>query len=110
MDSLLLKAALINLFLLFLLKVIALILGFGTIRLGHDLISQGAKGEFKFKTSVGGVKADLTSVSPGLLFVLLGVLLIGYAVYVNKVAHVSSTSTKAPAPTSTVPDVPLPTN
>ena len=48
------------------------------------MIASGVKGEFKFSASLGGVKADLASISPGLLFVLLGVLLIGYAIYVEK--------------------------
>lgn len=65
-------------------KIVCFILGYLTIRLGHQLIASGVKGEFKFSANLGGAKADLASVSPGLLFVLLGVLLIGYAIYVEK--------------------------
>ncbi len=54
--------------------------------MGYDLISSGVKGEFKFSTKFGGVKADLASISPGLLFVLLGTLLIGFALFVEKEA------------------------
>jgi hypothetical protein len=65
-------------------KIVCFILGFLTIRLGYRLISSGIKGEFKFSAKFGGVKADLVSVSPGLLFVLLGVSLIACAIYVDK--------------------------
>jgi hypothetical protein len=65
-------------------KIVCFILGYLIICLGYKLIASGVKGEFKFSASLGGVKADLASISPGLLFVLLGVLLIGYAIYVEK--------------------------
>jgi len=67
-----------------LMKVTCFILGYLIVRLGFDLIRDGVKGEFTFKSSLGGFKADLVSVSPGLLFVLLGVILIGYSMWVNK--------------------------
>jgi hypothetical protein len=73
--------------LIVLIKLVCFILGFLTIRLGHQLISSGVKGEFKFSASFGGSKADLASVSPGLLFVLLGVVLIGYAMSVDKAVN-----------------------
>ena len=67
-----------------LMKIVCFILGYLTIRLGHKLIASGVKGEFKFSAELAGGKADLASMSPGLLFVLLGVFLIGYAIYVEK--------------------------
>ena len=67
-----------------LMKIVCFVLGYLTIRLGHDLIARGVAGEFKFSASFSGAKADLASVSPGLLFVLLGVGLIAYAMYVEK--------------------------
>jgi hypothetical protein len=70
--------------LLVLMKIVCFILGFLTVRLGYQLIKEGVKGEFKFSASFGGSKADLASVSPGLLFVLLGVGLVGYAISVDK--------------------------
>lgn len=70
--------------LLVLMKIVCFVLGYLTIRLGYKLIDSGVKGNFKFSASLGGAKADLASVSPGLLFVLLGVFLIGYAIYVDK--------------------------
>jgi hypothetical protein len=57
------------------LKLAVLVVAFKTIRLGHDLLLRGVKGEFSFSGSAGGLSADLKSVSPGLLFVLLGVSL-----------------------------------
>lgn len=65
-------------------KVVCLILGYLTVRLGHQLIASGAKGEFKFTGRIAGAKADLVSVSPGLLFVLLGVFLMSFAMFVEK--------------------------
>jgi hypothetical protein len=66
----------VSLALVILMKIVCFILGYLTIRLGYELIASGVKGEFKFAASLAGVKADLASVSPGLLFVLLGILLI----------------------------------
>ena len=65
-------------------KIICYILGYLTILLGYKLVSSGVKGEFKFSASYKGVKGGLISSSPGLLFVLLGVCLIGYAMFVDK--------------------------
>jgi hypothetical protein len=65
-------------------KIVCFLLGYLTIRLGYLLIASGAKGEFKFTASLGTFKGNLVSVSPGLLFVLLGVILIGYALFVEK--------------------------
>jgi len=65
-------------------KIVCFILGYLTIRLGYLLIASGARGEFKFSAKFAGIKADLASISPGLLFVLLGTILIGYAIYVEK--------------------------
>jgi hypothetical protein len=77
-------AYLVSLALVILMKCLCFILGYLTIRLGYQLIASGVRGEFKFAASLAGAKADLVSLSPGLLFVLLGVLLIGYAVYLEK--------------------------
>ncbi len=73
-------------------KIVVFILGFLTIRMGYKLISSGVEGKFKFAAEIGGVKADLASMSPGLLFVLLGVMLIGIAVYVDKPIKVKNES------------------
>lgn len=103
----------VNLILLFALKATSLGIGYLTIRLGFVLLQSGAKGEFKFSAKFAGGSADLASVSPGLLFVLLGVLLIGYAITVDKIvefreragqAGVSSEITESENP----PEVELP--
>lgn len=69
-------------------KIVCFVLGYFTIFLGYKLIKSGVTGEFKFSAQLKGAKADLASVSPGLLFVFLGVLLIGYAIYVEKSVRV----------------------
>lgn len=73
-----------SLILHFLLRITCFVLGFLTIRLGYKLILQGAKGEFKFSGSLAGLKSKLESISPGLLFVLLGIILIGYGMGVKR--------------------------
>lgn len=78
------EAFVVSFALLILMKIVCFILGYLTVRLGYKLIRAGVQGEFKFSASIGGTKADLASVSPGLLFVLLGVGLVGYAIYVEK--------------------------
>ena len=68
----------------FSLKITAFVLGFLTIKMGNSLIRDGIKGGFKFSTEAKGMKGALESSSPGLLFILLGVVLIGYAMFVEK--------------------------
>ena len=80
----------LNLVLLFGLKVTAFSLAYLVVKLGFRLLEAGVKGEFKFKASLAGLRADLASVSPGLLFVLLGVVLLGYAIYVPKVVELDA--------------------
>lgn len=85
----------VSLALVIVMKIVCFILGYLTVKLGHQLIGSGVKGEFKFSADLGGLKADLASVSPGLLFVLLGILLIGYAVYVKKDVDLKLPSTRS---------------
>jgi hypothetical protein len=101
-------AVFFNLLLLFLLKALCFLLGFLTIRMGHSLIRDGAKGEFTFKANIVGAKADLVSVSPGLLFVLLGIGLIGYAMAVNKVIQLNPGAVQHSPATTPAPDSPIP--
>jgi hypothetical protein len=98
------QAYLISFALVILMKIICFVLGYLTIHLGYRLIASGVKGEFKFSANLGGVKADLVSVSPGLLFVALGVFLIGYAIYVEKGVEF----TKRPGIQTEAPKVPIP--
>jgi hypothetical protein len=74
-----------NLLLLFLTKITCFVLGYLTIRMGRDLLREGVKGEFNFGGTAGGASATLASASPGLLFLTLGIVLIGYAMAVTRV-------------------------
>ena len=88
-------------------KIVCFVLGYLTIRLGHNLISSGVRGEFKFSGSLMGFKGDLASLSPGLLFVFLGASLIGIALWVEKGVTQEYTSHLA---TSAAPSVKPPLN
>ena len=68
----------------FAMKAIVFVLGFLTIRMGHSLIRDGVKGNFTFTTEAKGIKGALQSSSPGLLFILLGVGLIAYAMWLKQ--------------------------
>ena len=93
-------------------KIVCFVLGYLTIRLGYLLIASGARGEFKFSAKFAGVKADLASISPGLLFVLLGTVLIGYAMYVEKEVKHSyvkrEVSAEKPSPVTKIPPFQMP--
>lgn len=65
-------------------KIVIFVLGYKIVKLGHDLLVRGVKGEFKFATEFQGAKADLASVSPGLLFLLLGIVLMGFSLGIDK--------------------------
>lgn len=71
-------------------KIVCFLLGYLTIKLGYKLINDGIKGEFKFTVDYKGIKGGLISSTPGLLFILLGVILIGYAMYVSKKTYLES--------------------
>ena len=49
--------------------------GVYVVRLGHDTMVQGIEGKFAFEGSFGKLKGS----TPGLMFVLLGTLAIGWA-------------------------------
>ena len=92
---------LISFGLVILMKIVCFILGYKTVKLGYNLISSGIKGEFKFSSNFMGFKADLVSISPGLLFVVLGVMLIMIAVYTKKTITYTDTASQPPAADST---------
>ncbi len=71
-------------------KIICFILGYKTIKLGHQLMEEGIKGEFNFSADYKGIKGGLISCSPGLFYVLLGIVLIGYAMGVKKTVSMDS--------------------
>lgn len=56
-------------------KLATLIVGYLIARMGYTLLLKGVTGGFKFSSEISGMKADLASASPGLLFLLLGVIL-----------------------------------
>ena len=65
-------------------KIVCFFIGYLVVRLGYDLLKRGITGEFKFSTELSRLKIGLASISPGLLFVLLGCLIIGYAMFIEK--------------------------
>lgn len=56
-------------------RLAAIFAGVFVVRLGHDSLLKGVKGDFEFD----GKWAKLKGSSPGLLFVLLGCIIIGWA-------------------------------
>ena len=66
------------------LKVTAFVLGYLIVRLGHDTMIKGVKGEIDFGFSGSGVKAKLKSGSPGAFFVLAGAAIIIWGLLVEK--------------------------
>jgi hypothetical protein len=85
-------------------KTVVFVLGYLTIRLGYNLVRSGVQGDFKFSAKLAGAQADLASISPGLLFVLLGVSLIAIAIYVDKTVTVSGGGQVPHPQTTSVPD------
>ena len=57
-------------------RITTLVVGYRITKLGYDLMVKGITGGFKFSGAYSGVKGDLISSSPGLLFLLLGVVLL----------------------------------
>ena len=96
-----------NLTLVFLLKLTCFVLGYKVVKLGHRLLEDGVKGEFKFKAQLSGAKADLVSASPGLLFLVVGVFLIGYAIFVPKVIELDMPQVNTPPPPVALPELSL---
>ena len=75
----------VSIFAVVAIKLTAMIAGYKIVALGHDTLVKGIKGEFDLSGSAGGSnRVTLKSTSPGLLFVLLGTLLIGWSIFVEK--------------------------
>ena len=55
--------------------------------LGYDLFLRGVTGAFDFKGDVAGFRGQLLSASPGLLFCLLGVVVIIVSVHSTKSSY-----------------------
>ena len=86
--------------LVILMKIVCFVISYKVVKLGYNLVNAGVRGEFKFSYEFAGLKADLASLSPGLLFVLLGMLFSVVAITVNKTITYQSTRT-VPATTNT---------
>jgi hypothetical protein len=86
-------------------KALCLVLGFLIVRMGRGLLTSGVKGEFKFSGSFVGVKSDLVSASPGLLFLVLGVALMMHGMSETKTGSVDFA---VPTATTAPPKVALP--
>src|SRR6266478_4968617 len=69
---------------LFLFKIAALIVGYLLAKLGYDLLIKGITGQFRFKSDLKGIKADIVSASPGTLFIVLATVLLIFAVVADK--------------------------
>lgn len=65
-------------------KLALLWAGVSIVRMGYELLLRGVTGEFKFQGGFSGAKADLVSASPGLLFALLGVVLLAIGALSDK--------------------------
>jgi hypothetical protein len=76
----------------FLVKITCLILGYLVIKLGYNLIRDGVKGDFKFSSEFSGISGGLASSSPGLLFVLLGTILIAHGMLVKRSFEIKKTA------------------
>jgi hypothetical protein len=86
-------------------KALCLLLGFLIVRMGRGLLTSGVKGEFKFSGSFVGMKSDLVSASPGLLFLVLGVALMIHGISETKTGSVDFA---APTTATPPPEVGLP--
>lgn len=94
-------------------KIAALIVGYLIVKLGYILLRKGITGGFSFKGNFQGFSADLVSASPGLLFLLLGVVLLSIAVikdkpFSTKVSLGSEGSLSVTSAPSTRPSLDLP--
>lgn len=87
-------------------KLVGFFLGYRIVVLGATLLRDGITGQFTFSADLKGAKADLASASPGLLFLLLGAILIGIVLFVPKTSSFSSGTVGVE--TSKPPTVPIP--
>jgi hypothetical protein len=65
-------------------KVVCFIIGYLIVRLGYKLLELGVTGKFSFSAKWSNFNVGLASVSPGLLFVLLGCAVIAFGIYSDK--------------------------
>lgn len=87
--------SIVNTIAVLLAEITTLVVGYLLVRLGFELIRDGAKGDFNFTGDLRGIKLGLASVSPGTLFALLGAVVI----VVTLIQHRSvNTSQRVPGP------------
>lgn len=78
-------AAIAHMFSVLALKITAFIIGYKIAKLGYDTLIKGITGDLDFGFSSGkAISARLKSASPGTFFVLLGVALIAWGLFVDK--------------------------
>ncbi len=77
------------------LKVVAFILGYKIVKLGHDTLVRGISGEIDFGFSGKGFSTKLKSASPGGFFVLMGSAIIIWSITVQKPFTMNTKSTSA---------------
>lgn len=103
LEQLALYEHLVSVFSILVFKLAVLVVGYLLAKLGYLLLVQGITGQFKFKGNVQGMKADLVSASPGTLFIVLAVVLLVVAVWVDKpvsseVSHPKNSSEQSDKP------------
>ena len=88
------------------LKIIAVVVGYKIVKLGYNLLVKGIKGEFTFSGELHGFTADLRSASPGLLFLLLGCILVISVLSIQYEQRVGKTiNLKSPVSSMELPEV-----
>jgi hypothetical protein len=92
MNDLLLRVHLVTVLAILFFKLVVLVAGVLITWMGYSLMVKGVTGEFKFSANYHGLKSGLASASPGLLFLLLGVLLLITAVFKDKPFETEGTS------------------
>ncbi len=89
-------------------KILALFLGYRIVRLGYDALVSGIQGKFDLGGKVkSNFEFKFVSASPGLLFVLLGAALIGWALYVPKPVNLPDLKIQAQPPNAAAPSRPI---
>lgn len=84
-----------------LIRIAAIAAGTYVVYLGHDTMVRGIKGEFEFEGAFGKLKGSV----PGLFFVLMGVVAIGWALNTK---FDSDLKIGAEQPVSKIGDTPIP--
>ena len=84
-------------------RIAAIVAGTYVVWLGHNTMVRGIKGEFEFEGAFGKLKGS----APGLFFVLMGVLAIGWALN-TKISSDLKIGAGEPAPAAADTPIPAP--